>query len=82
MDWVIFYSRAESSMYVLGFNVEHSYQGGKSFVIYFKDEVPQTDHVGGFNKVALFEDLLIQVVRFKYLSIGIISVVGCFFFLS
>lgn len=81
MDWVLFHSIAESSICVLEFSVEHSYQGGKSFMRYFKDEVPQTGHGEGFNKVVLFEDLLIQVVRFKYLSIGIISIIGCFFFL-
>lgn len=49
---------------------------------YFEDKVPQVKFGKGFNKIALFEELAIQVVRYGYRSTGVVPIETGFFLLS
>lgn len=64
----------DSSTWIFKVGIEKPHQGGKYISRYFKDEVSQTDHNESFNKVSLFEEILIRVGRFKDLSIDVVAI--------
>lgn len=65
---------------VLEVGVEQPHKVGNYILRYFEDKVPQTNHGEGLKKFHFLKSF-VQVARFKYFSIGVVSNVVGFLFL-